>query len=285
MSLGGISEDGHEWLVSIFSASEEEKGRLLLSEDGFNLIFTELEDGRYTERLDPVNEGVLISGTRVSKRRVLQLSEESNTGSRSTVGLGTVSITAVDESDTIFTLGERNVSIGVKGVGDISEVSDDEFVLFNLGLEGITGYLSGRRTGLLHDPLDNGVLGTSTSVFLLLSINEPEECWEALDSKPFTKLLLLGSINLGKGNGRVALGEDFGGSGVFRSELLAMATPWCIELNECFIVLSEPLVEVIVGEDVNAFVELGVSGESSSGNGQQDANLLQHFSLYLLNWI
>ena len=59
---------------------------------------------------------------------------------------------------------------GVESVGLLSEENEGELGLLELGLESGAVDLNGRRSGLLDDPLDDGVLGSSTSVLNLVSV-------------------------------------------------------------------------------------------------------------------
>lgn len=117
-------------------------------------------------------------------------------------------------------------------------------------------------------------------------LHEPVERGEALDAESLGDLLVLGGIDLGKRNGRVVLGEDLGGLSKLGLKLLAVTAPRGVELNENSLVLGNDVVEVVIGEDEDTVSELRLGGEySRSGDGHKEANLLQHFSLYLLNWI
>lgn len=170
VGLGGLLEDLLEIRLSVILGSEEEDGVLLLAEDGLDLVLSELEDGGNAERLGPGDESILVGRAGVSERRLLELSEEGDARGGSTVLLGAVSISGVHEGDAILSGSEAHVSVGVEGVGEVTEVGEHELALGNLLLEGSAGDLGGRRTGLLENPRDNGVLGSATTVLSLLAV-------------------------------------------------------------------------------------------------------------------
>jgi len=95
------------------------------------------------------------------------LSEENNLG----VTAKTVVLLACDISmnkgNLVFGVGVSDMSFSVKSVVLSTEVSNDEFVALvsDLILKGIASDLSGWWSGFLENPLDNGVLGSSSSVF------------------------------------------------------------------------------------------------------------------------
>jgi len=124
MGNSGILEGFHEGGIIISGfVSEQDDGWLLLSENGFNLILGEFEDGWDHEWLDEFNERILISFTRVWHNVFLEFSVENNSWG------GTIaSFSSMDEGDLVFGVGVGDVSILVESIVFRSVVSNHEFV-------------------------------------------------------------------------------------------------------------------------------------------------------------
>ena len=170
VGLGGFLEDTHERGRLVAIAAEEEDGRLLLAEDGLDLILRELEDGRDHEGLDPADEVILLGGAGVGDGLLLEGAEEDDARGGSAVLGGTVSVLGVDEGHLVLGLSEADEGVLEERVILGAEVGQHELVVGDLLLQGIAGDLGGGRAGLLQDPADDGVLGAATSVLLLLTV-------------------------------------------------------------------------------------------------------------------
>jgi len=266
VGLGGFREDGHESGILIGGViSEQDKSWLLLTENGFNFFLGEFENGWDHEWLDPGGESLLIGSTSVWDDWVLEVSKESDSWSSNLVFLSASGIVNMEELNLIFSVGESNMDISEKRSILSTEVSKDEFGILGLSLEGIAVNFGGWWSRLLGDPLDDGVLGSSTGVFLLFSVFEPEEGWETFDSESLTQFLLLSGINLSKGNWWVGLGKFLSSSGILWSEFFAVTAPWCIEFYKQVLVLGEFRIEVIIGEYEDSLFNLDISGDVLDG--------------------
>merc|ERR1712216_930158 len=113
-------------LLIFFRASEENNSWLLLSKNCLNFILGEFENGWDHEWLNEFNKGILIGFTSVCVLFSFEFSEEYNTISRSTMSLTTLSI-RVNENNFIFGVGIWDMSSSVKGITNITEISNDEF--------------------------------------------------------------------------------------------------------------------------------------------------------------
>ena len=83
--------------------------------------------------------------------------------------LGASFVGNMEEANLILCVGKWNMDILVESVILRTEVSKDEFGILSLGPESIAVNEGGWWSRLLLDPLDDGVLSSSTSVFLLLT--------------------------------------------------------------------------------------------------------------------
>lgn len=165
----------------------------------------------------------------------------------------------MDKLNFLFNVGKTDVSISVGGVGDITEVGEDEIGSFNLSGETITGDLLGWWTSLLQHPVDDGLGGSTTGIIELLSVFEEVKCWETLDAESFSEGLLLGGIDLSETEWWVIFAQGFGSLLVLWSEFLAVSTPWGVKLNEDVLVLLEFLIEIFISENDNSVIEFGSS--------------------------
>jgi hypothetical protein len=141
-----------------------------------------------------------------------------------------------------------------------------------LDFEVSAGKLGGWWSGLLGHPLDDGVLGSSTSVLRFDTVLEPRESWETLNAESLGKSLLLGSINLCESNWWIILGKNFGSSLILWGKLLAVTAPWCVEFDEKELVLGELFIEVCVGEDQNTVIEIDGAGALEGEEGREHAD-------------
>lgn len=144
----------------------------------------------------------------------------------------------MQEWDLVFRIGSWHVHIVVKALILASEVDDGVLLITNLALEMLAGSESGWRSRLLENPLNDGVLGSSSGVFHLVALPkrlymirpkicyllEEEESWEALDAVFVGELFVLGGVNLGEGERWVILGQHLSGGSVLGGELLAVST-------------------------------------------------------------
>ena len=85
---------------------------------------------------------------------------------------------------------------------------DSTHAILNLGLNIGTSNRLGNGTGLLVDPLDDGVRGAATGVVLALAILEENEGGEALDLKALSKSVVFSSVALGNVLWGVLSGEN-----------------------------------------------------------------------------
>ena len=138
-----------------------------MSENGINFLLSELKNGWDHEWLNPGGESLLIGSTGVWDDWLLEVSEESDTWTGNFVFFGAGFISNMEELNFIFSVGESNMDISVKRGILSTEVSKDEFGIFSLSLKGIAVNRGGWWSRLLGDPLDDGVLSSSTGVFLL----------------------------------------------------------------------------------------------------------------------
>ena len=142
----------------------------MLSEDSLDLILGELEDGWDHEWLDESGKGVLVGLALVLVLGGLELSEEDNSWALDSLGLGALGILNVDESDLVLSGSIWEMSILVESRVVLSEVSNNEFVVLDSLGKSIAISRLGWWSRLLGYPSNNGVLGSTSSVFSLLSI-------------------------------------------------------------------------------------------------------------------
>jgi len=152
VGLGGISEDLDVSGAFIILRSEENKGVLLLSENGLDLILGEFEESWDHEWLEEGVEGILVGSTSVDVFLSLEFSEEDlSWGNNSVMGSAT-SISGMVERDLVFGGSGGLVSVLEKIGRFISEENKGEFVISNLSLDGVTVSEDGWWSGLLGDP-------------------------------------------------------------------------------------------------------------------------------------
>lgn len=179
----------------------------MISENSFNFFLGEFENGWDHKWLDEVLEGILIGVSSVCHHLVFELSEENNLGITAEAVVLLACDISMNELDLVLGVCVWDMSFKIKRMVLSTEVGNDEFVALvsDLILKGIASDLSGWWSRLLEDPLDNSVLGSSSSVFSFNSVLEPEEGWESLDGESLGNSLLFSCVNLGKGNWWVVL--------------------------------------------------------------------------------
>jgi hypothetical protein len=141
-----------------------------LSEDSLDLILGELKDGWDHKWLDESRKRVLIWGSGIDVLVGLELSEEDNSWAFNSLGLGASGILNVDESDLVLSGSIWDMSILEESRVVLSEISNNEFVVLDSLGKSITIGGLGWWSRLLGNPRDNGVLGSTSSIFSLLSI-------------------------------------------------------------------------------------------------------------------
>lgn len=158
-------------------------------------------------------------------------------------------------------------SIRVNGIEGTEH--NDLSLLLEGGESGLVGNGLGSRAGLLGHPRDNVVLLAATVVLGVLTVDDPLEGREALDTVLAGELLVLGGINSDDGETTLDLHtlEVLGGLLVLRLEGLAVATPRCVELGEDVLVLSDVRVEVVVSE-----VHDGLAHHHGGQRGHHEGN-------------
>ena len=144
----------------------------MLSKDSLDLILGEFKDSWDHEWLDESGKRVLIWGSRVGVLSGLELSEEDNSWALDSLGLGTLGILNVYESNLVLGGSIWKMGILVESRVVLSEVSNDELVVLNGLGKSIAISSEGWWARLLGNPGNNGVLGSSSSVLKLLSISK-----------------------------------------------------------------------------------------------------------------
>jgi len=146
-----LSIEVHVISLVIIFASEENKGALLLSENGFDLILSECENGWDLEWLDPCLKGVLISSSVVVVLLGLELSEEDK-GISGNTEISTARGISMIELDLFLVFGEFDMSLSVESVVKSSEINKGELVRSRLFCDLSASKLSTCWSGLLKDP-------------------------------------------------------------------------------------------------------------------------------------
>ena len=77
----------------------------------------------------------------------------------------------MEELDLFLNIGSWNVSILVESLVFISEVGDGKLSISDLGLEGSAVNSSAGWARFLENPGNDGILSSSTGVFLLLLVS------------------------------------------------------------------------------------------------------------------
>ena len=162
----------------------------MLSEDSLDLILGELKDSWDHKWLDESRKRVLIWGSGIDVLVGLELSEEDNSWAFNSLGLGASGILNVDESDLVLSGSIWDMSILEESRVVLSEISNNEFVVLDsLGKSIAIGGL-GWWSRLLGNPRDNGVLGSTSGIFSLLSIPKKIlvsyfiKCWYNVRHRP-----------------------------------------------------------------------------------------------------
>lgn len=201
MSSGSSLELLGVIFIFLVLVSEQDKGVLLLSKDGLNLILGESEDCWDHHWLVPGREAFLIGDSGVDIDVRLKLSEEDLTRLGSAKLSSASSVIGVDKDNLIFNISNWVVSSGEEGIRLISEVGKNKLGVINLLLKTSAVDSGAWGSTLLENPGNDGILGSTTSVLSRFAILEELESRETLDTESLSKLLLLGGIDLGKGVG------------------------------------------------------------------------------------
>lgn len=181
LTLVGSGGIGKGFLVlGVLLFGEEDHSGVSLGEDRLNVVFSELEESGDRVSGKPGVEGGGVPVSRVDKVRLVE-----GTLDGDTIGLGSNLIgalgTGVPEGDLLIgsILGSSEESVPVST--RLLSVVDSVHLASGLGIKIGARDIVRRVTGLLGDPVDNSVGGTSASVLLVFSINKPFKRWESLD--------------------------------------------------------------------------------------------------------
>lgn len=216
------------------------------------------------EFLDAV-DGVVA---RVVVEAFVELLVEDEVG---TGGLSEGGVVGVGEGEGVVGLGDLDEALEVLVV-TAEEGDHDLVVALQLVEGGGVRDLSGGWAGLLLDPVNDLGSGSASVEIDWLALDEPLEGWVALDLVLVGEFLVLGSVNFGEWDSRVGGLEDLGSGSIFRGKLLAVTTPWGIELDKKVFELLDSLFEVMVlqNDDI-LFFRVSVGGVSECRTGKQDA--------------
>merc|ERR1711953_1512541 len=124
---------------------------------------------------------------------------------------------------------------------------------------------NGWWSGLLFDPGNDGVSGTSTVVFGGFSVPEEFQSGITTDFEFLSQLGFFSSINLGQLDRRVLFGQHSGSLSVFRSQRFAMSAPRSVKFNQNEFIVSDGGFEVLFSENQDSFFFGDLVG-----NGQGD---------------
>lgn len=266
VGLSNSLEDSVEVARSIIEVND---GWLLSSEDSLNsLISLEVHDWWESDGSDMGEDSVLGDSSAEGGGSIVVLGVDDN-GVSSIGGLES-GVGSVGEDDSIERDGSRLEGIEVSSLGSEEDGEDLVGLLLLLEVGGIIDGLGG-WSGLLLDPVDDLWMGSSSVVFDWGSIDEEFESWVSLDLEFLGDVGVFGGVDLGERDWVVETLELLGGLGVLRGELLAVSTPWGVELDEHEFEFTDSLLEVAVSEDkdVLLFWETVVNSESARGDEGQ----------------
>jgi hypothetical protein len=162
--LGGLSES---FVVASFTSGvEKDQSILLVSEDSFNVFFLEFEEWRDRVRVQPWGK---ISFSVPCNWGIIEVAEKTNIGRANTSSFGAFS-SSVEES----------VAVEASGSGaefspfiTFSSSKEDSVKLSRcLGGDLIAGNLFGEGSSLLHDPWDDSVSSSATTILCGISITK-----------------------------------------------------------------------------------------------------------------
>lgn len=179
LSLKVLSSFAESLLVGGVSLlSEEDHSRVSLREDGLNVIFSEFEKSRNRVSSQP---GVDISEiSRVNNVRFVESASHGDSVGSSSNLLGAFS-SGVPENELLVSSVLGSSEEGIVSLSSLLSVVDSVELTSGLGIKVGTGNIFGRVAGLLGDPVDDGVGGAASSVFLVFAINKPFKRWESFD--------------------------------------------------------------------------------------------------------
>jgi len=158
LEVAGSSGKG-SLVLGVLLIGEEDHSGVSLGEDGLNVIFSELEESGDRVSSHPGVEGFGVPVSRVDNVRLVEGTLDGDT-------LGSV-----------LSSSEESIPAGTRFLSVVNSVHLAGGLGIKIGARDIVR----RVTSLLGDPVDNGVGGTASSVFLILSVNKPFKCWESLD--------------------------------------------------------------------------------------------------------
>ena len=144
----------------------------MLSKDGLDLILRELKNGWYHKWLDESSKGILVWLTLVLNLGGLELSEEHHAWCFDSLGRGASGIFDVNESNLILSGGILEMSLSVQSTFTLSEIGNDEFVVFDSLGKSIAINEEGCWARLLGNPRDNGICGSTSGVLSLFSVSK-----------------------------------------------------------------------------------------------------------------
>lgn len=175
---------------------------------------------------------------------------------------GDVSVKNVSEGEFVELHGGLLEDVPVSIRLRVSEENDgDGVVTLEFVKSGLVLDLGGDMSDSLLDPGNDLFIGSSSSEINGGSVGEELDGWVSLDGESGSQLWLFSGINLGQGDWLFESLQGGGGSLVFWLELLAVSTPWGIELDQDELVLSDNGVEVGLSQDEDTLILLDVNGE------------------------
>jgi hypothetical protein len=165
-------------VVGVSLLSEEDHSRVSLREDRLNVVFSEFEESRNRVSSQPGVDIRKIS--RVNNVRFVESASHGDSVGSSSNFLSAFS-SSVPENEFLVSSVLGSSKEGIVSLSSFLSVVDSVELTSGLGIKVGTGNILGRVTGLLGDPVDDGVGGTASSVFLVFAINKPFKRWESLD--------------------------------------------------------------------------------------------------------
>lgn len=187
--VGGISE--HLLVVLVNFVGEQENRGGLLSEDWFNAVFVEVDQAGCLLRLHELSKTGGGSFARVGEESFVEVAENNNAGFGKTV-VSSDCVTSVEELEDI----RDGWVLGNSGVCSVEfafkRANVDNSLLDGKLLDGklLSGQLLRGRTGLLLDPVDDGLLVTATSVVGLLA-RAADSLDQTCQKEPIKEIILL----------------------------------------------------------------------------------------------
>mmetsp|Transcript_11029 Transcript_11029/g.22986 ORF Transcript_11029/g.22986 Transcript_11029/m.22986 type:complete len:548 (-) Transcript_11029:62-1705(-) len=254
--LRGHGAGGGEHLLRVVAAVEEQHlAGDAAAEDAVRVLLVEGDHQRQLVLPHERAERLLLQRALEGHVAAVELLEHDGRGNLEGVHGCHLSGDGVHEHHVSVVARHRHVCVELRALQPAQVGEHDNLLILGVLLQ-ISDELhqAGRRAGLALHPRNDVRSGTSTIVLGHLAVLEPLQGGVALNIELLGDFTVDGGIELGDHDGLVILLDLGRGLGVLGRQLLTVAAPGCIELNQHERRFLDDRCKVVLGQNDDIFV-------------------------------